>query len=94
MMLETLTRIVAAVDVPVTAGIDAPVNVSGTPGSLSVAELGGLGVARVSMGASIAEAAYAVVDRAARELLASGTYESVREALEYPVINGLMEDAE
>jgi 2-methylisocitrate lyase-like PEP mutase family enzyme len=77
-----------------TAGIDAPVNVAGTPGSLPVAELGRLGVARVSMGASIAEAAYALVDRAARELLGTGTYGSVREALEYPVINGLMKDAE
>jgi len=68
-----------------TAGIDAPVNVGGTPGSLSVAELGKLGVARVSMGSAIAEAAYALVDRAARELLATGTYESVRESFDYTV---------
>ena len=73
-----------------TAGIDAPVNVGGSPGALAVAELGKLGVARVSLGAAIAEAAYALVDRAARELLATGTYASVREGFDYPVINGLM----
>ena len=73
-----------------TAGIDAPVNVGGAPGGLPVAELGRLGVARVSMGSGIAEAAYALVDRAARELLETGTYESVRGALDYAEINGLM----
>ena len=77
-----------------TGAIGAPVNVGGAPGALSVAELGKLGVARVSMGARIAEAAYALVDRAARELLETGTYESVREAFAYPVINGLMKDGE
>ena len=77
-----------------TAGIDAPVNVGGAPGALSVAELGGLGVARVSMGSAVAQAAYALVDLAARELLEAGTYESVREAFDYPVINGLMKDGE
>ena len=77
-----------------TAGIDAPVNVGGAPGGLSVAELGRLGVARVSMGSAVAEAAYALIDRAARELLGTGTYESVRAALDYPAINGLMKDGE
>ena len=77
-----------------TAGIDAPVNVGGAPGALSVAELGKLGVARVSMGSAVAQAAYALVDLAARELLEAGTYESVREAFDYPVINGLMKDGE
>jgi 2-methylisocitrate lyase-like PEP mutase family enzyme len=71
-----------------TAGIDAPVNVGG--GGLSVAELGKLGVARVSLGSAVAEAAYALIDRAARELLATGTYESVRGALDYSVLNELM----
>ncbi|HWG26033.1 isocitrate lyase/phosphoenolpyruvate mutase family protein [Actinospica sp.] len=74
-----------------TAGIDAPVNVGGRPGGLSVAELGRLGVARVSLGAVVAEAAYALVDRAGRELLATGTYESVLGGLDYGVINGLLE---
>jgi len=73
-----------------TGAIAAPVNVGGGPGGLSVAELGKLGVARVSMGSAIPEAAYALVDRAARELLATGTYESVRKSFDYSVINGLM----
>jgi 2-methylisocitrate lyase-like PEP mutase family enzyme len=72
------------------AGVDAPVNVTGKPGGPSVAELGKLGVARISMGAGIAEAAYALVDRAARELLGAGTYEAVRETMDYAAINGLM----
>jgi 2-methylisocitrate lyase-like PEP mutase family enzyme len=72
------------------AGVDAPVNVTGKPGGPSVAELGKLGVARISMGAGIAEAAYALVDRAARELLGAGTYEAVRETMDYATINGLM----
>jgi 2-methylisocitrate lyase-like PEP mutase family enzyme len=71
-----------------TAGIDAPMNVGG--GGLSVAELGKLGVARVSLGSAVAEAAYALVDRAARELLATGTYESMTDAFAYSVLNGLM----
>jgi 2-methylisocitrate lyase-like PEP mutase family enzyme len=73
-----------------TAAIDAPVNILVGPGSPSVAELGKLGVARVSLGSAVAEAAYAVVARAARELLESGTYDSVREALEFGELNSLM----
>lgn len=73
-----------------TAGIDAPVNILAGPGAPSVPELGALGVARVSLGSAVAEAAYALVGRAARELLETGTYESVREAVEYRRMNALM----
>lgn len=55
-------------------GIDAPLNVLVGPGAPPVAELAALGVARVSAGSSVALAAYAVVRRAARELLDTGTY--------------------
>jgi 2-methylisocitrate lyase-like PEP mutase family enzyme len=72
------------------AGIDAPLNIMVGPVSPSVPELGRLGVARASLGAAVAGAAYAQVDRAARELLATGTYESVREAIDYQLINSLM----
>lgn len=76
-----------------TAAIDAPVNILVGPGSPSVAELGKLGVARASLGSAVAEeAAYAVVARAARELLESGTYDSVREALDFGELNSLMID--
>jgi 2-methylisocitrate lyase-like PEP mutase family enzyme len=73
------------------AGIDAPLNIMVGPGSPSVPELGKLGVARASLGAAVAEAAYTLVDRAARELLATGTYDSVREAIDYGHINDLMQ---
>lgn len=76
-----------------TAGIGAPVNVMASPGSLSVGELARVGVARVSLGSSVAEAAYAVVQRATKELLGSGTYESVAGGLEYGVLNGLLDSS-
>ena len=80
----------AALIAELTAGIDAPVNILAGPGTASVPELGALGVARVSLGSAVAEAAYALVERAARELLETGTYESVRDALEYRRMNALM----
>lgn len=74
------------------AGIDAPLNVLVRPGTPSVPELGGLGVARVSLGSGVAEAAYQVAVRAARELLETGTYASVRDAVEFRRMNALMRD--
>jgi 2-methylisocitrate lyase-like PEP mutase family enzyme len=72
------------------AGIDAPLNILAGPGAPSVAELGRLGVARVSLGSGVAEAAYQVAVRAARELLEAGTYETVRDAVEFRAMNALM----
>jgi 2-methylisocitrate lyase-like PEP mutase family enzyme len=73
-----------------TAGIDAPVNVLVQPDSPSVPELARLGVARVSLGSAVAEAAYGLVRRAAQELAATGTYGAVAEAMGYGEINSLM----
>ncbi|MGW4565208.1 isocitrate lyase/PEP mutase family protein, partial [Streptomyces sp. NPDC004561] len=56
------------------AGIDGPLNVMVAPGAPSVAELAALGVARISAGSGLAQAAHALVRRAARELLGAGTY--------------------
>lgn len=58
------------------SGIGAPLNiVAGLTGaSLDVAALGGLGVARISVGGSLARAALAYVDRAAREMAEQGTF--------------------
>ena len=81
----------AATIAELTSGIGAPVNVMAGPGSLSVAELSRVGVARVSLGSSVAQAAYALVHRATKELLASGTYESVAAGLEYGELNGLLD---
>ncbi|MDR6988643.1 2-methylisocitrate lyase-like PEP mutase family enzyme [Paenarthrobacter nitroguajacolicus] len=73
-----------------TAGMSVPVNVMVGSGSLSVAGLGRLGVARVSLGSSIAQAAYAVVKRATEELNSVGTYSTVADALDYGTVNDLL----
>ena len=51
-----------------------PVNAMVVAGGPSVAELSAAGVRRISMGPAIAQAAYTTAQRAARELLTSGTY--------------------
>lgn len=71
-------------------GIEAPLNVLVGPGAPPVAELAALGVARVSAGSSIAAAAYAVVRRAARELLDTGTYDAQTGGLGYGELNSLL----
>lgn len=55
------------------AAVKAPVNVLALPGVPSVPELARLGVRRVSVGGSLAWAAYGALRDAARELLESGT---------------------
>ncbi|MER7925365.1 isocitrate lyase/phosphoenolpyruvate mutase family protein [Streptomyces sp. NPDC096057] len=72
-------------------GIDAPLNVLVGPGAPPVAELAALGVARVSAGSGVALAAYAVVRRAARELLDTGTYGAQAGGLGYGELNSLLE---
>jgi 2-methylisocitrate lyase-like PEP mutase family enzyme len=71
-------------------GVDGPLNVMAGPGAPPVAELAALGVARVSVGSGIAQAAHALVRRAARELLGAGTYESLAGGLEYSELNALL----
>ncbi|WP_371643625.1 isocitrate lyase/PEP mutase family protein [Streptomyces mirabilis] len=72
------------------AGVEGPLNVLAGPGAPSVAELAALGVARISTGSSIAQAAHAVVRRAARELLSAGTYDSLTGGLDYIELNTLL----
>ncbi|MEU9407943.1 isocitrate lyase/phosphoenolpyruvate mutase family protein [Streptomyces sp. NPDC048281] len=72
------------------AGIDGPLNVMAGPGAPPVADLAALGVARVSTGSAIAQAAHAAVRRAARELLETGTYESLTGGLDYGDLNDLL----
>ncbi|MER5511996.1 isocitrate lyase/phosphoenolpyruvate mutase family protein [Streptomyces sp. NPDC002766] len=71
------------------AGIDAPLNVLAGPGAMSVTELASLGVARVSVGSELAQAAYAVAQGAARELLEKGTYDCLAGGLDYTALNDL-----
>lgn len=70
--------------------IPAPLNVLLGPGSPAIAELAKAGVARVSLGSSVASAAYAVVQRAAAEALGAGTYESLSDGTSYGNLNALM----
>jgi 2-methylisocitrate lyase-like PEP mutase family enzyme len=79
---DTIRQLVSA--------IPAPLNILVGPGGPTVSKLEELGVRRVSLGSSVAAAAYAVADRAARELAGSGTYESVRSELPYPTLNELV----
>ncbi|MEU0006898.1 isocitrate lyase/phosphoenolpyruvate mutase family protein [Streptomyces sp. NPDC006314] len=71
------------------AGIDGPVNVMVFPGAPSVAELAALGVARISAGAGLAQAAHARVRHAARELLEAGTYGALAGGYDYGELNAL-----
>ncbi|WP_433833277.1 isocitrate lyase/PEP mutase family protein [Actinoplanes sp. CA-015351] len=72
-----------------TAASPLPVNAMAGPGSPSVAELAGAGVRRVSLGSSIAQAAYGLVERAAQEALTKGTFDALDGAASYPDLNAL-----
>lgn len=69
--------------------IDGPVNVMAGPGSPTVAELARLGVARISLGSAVAQAAYAVVRQATAELRTTGTYDSLAGGVDYADLNAL-----
>lgn len=71
-------------------GIDAPLGVLAGPGAPPVSVLASAGAARVSLGSAVAEAAYALVDRAARELLATGTYTAVEGGIPWGELNALL----
>ncbi|MFE9811642.1 isocitrate lyase/phosphoenolpyruvate mutase family protein [Streptomyces sp. NPDC005227] len=71
-------------------GIDGPLNIMVGPGAPPVAELAALGVARVSAGSGIAQAAHALVRRAARELLDTGTYGAMAGGFDYGELNSLL----
>jgi 2-methylisocitrate lyase-like PEP mutase family enzyme len=74
-------------------GVDGPLNVMAGPGAPTVAELAALGVARVSVGSGVAQAAHALVRRAARELLDTGTYRSLADGIDYGEVDALLERA-
>lgn len=73
--------------------IRVPLNVMVGAGAPSVAELGRLGAARVSLGSGVAQAAYAVVQRAAAELHTHGTYRATSDALDFGELNALLAGA-
>ncbi|MDQ1034929.1 2-methylisocitrate lyase-like PEP mutase family enzyme [Streptomyces sp. V3I8] len=71
-------------------GVDGPLNVMAGPGAPSVTELSSLGVARISVGSGIAQAAHALVRRATRELLDTGTYGALADGLDHGELNALL----
>ncbi|KUL40723.1 isocitrate lyase/PEP mutase family protein [Actinoplanes awajinensis] len=78
-----------AVITELVAAIPGPLNVMTGPGAPSIGELAKLGVARISLGSSVAQAAYGLVDRAAREIFGAGTYQELAGAAEYGRMNTL-----
>lgn len=66
-----------------------PINIMAMPGAPSVAELGALGVARVSVGPLITQAAFASIRRATRELLEQGTYGRPEDLLPFSDLGAL-----
>lgn len=80
--LEELARLATA--------IDGPLNAMAGPGAPSVAELAETGVARVSLGAAIAMAAYAAAHRAATELHVHGTYDALNDQVDFADLQALM----
>lgn len=61
--------------------VDAPVNVAARPGMPDVAELGRLGVARVSTATRFATLALSAVEGAAKKLFASGRFDTLASTL-------------
>ncbi|MEU3552777.1 isocitrate lyase/PEP mutase family protein [Streptomyces fragilis] len=82
-----------AVIAELAAGLTVPLNVMAGPGAPPVAELGALGVARVSLGPGVALAAYAAARRAALDLHGTGGYDSLDGALAYPELDALFSAA-
>ena len=66
-----------------------PVNTMAGPGTPSVAQLAEVGVRRISVGTAIAQAAFSIAARTARELLTHGTYASLDAELSYAALNAL-----
>jgi len=66
-----------------------PVNVMAGPGAPVVAELAAAGVRRVSIGTAIAQEAYTLTKRAAAELLTTGSYTQLEQALDFSTVNNM-----
>nr|BFD86800.1 isocitrate lyase/phosphoenolpyruvate mutase family protein [Streptomyces sp. Xyl84] len=71
------------------AGISVPLNIMAGPGAPGVAELGRLGVARVSLGSGVAQAAYAAARLTAQQLYGTGDYHSLTDTIPFSELNGL-----
>jgi 2-methylisocitrate lyase-like PEP mutase family enzyme len=69
--------------------IDGPVNIMAMHGAPGAQQLGELGVARVSVGPAIAQAALGATRRAALELLERGTYGAPEDSVSFSEANGM-----
>jgi 2-methylisocitrate lyase-like PEP mutase family enzyme len=69
------------------AGSALPINVMAGPGAPSVGELTAMGVRRISLGTALAEAAYLLTERAATEILTSGTYTALEPGGTFSTVN-------
>lgn len=78
--LDTLTTL--------SGKITLPINVMVGPGAPGLEALRDAGVRRVSLGQTIAQAAYSLARRAAVEALTAGTYDSIADADSFGDING------
>lgn len=70
--------------------LGAPLNILAGPGSPSIPELERLGVARISLGSSIARASLTLARNVARELSQSGTYSLLEDAIPHAQVNRLL----
>lgn len=71
-------------------GIDGPLNVLGGPGAPSIAELGALGVARVSVGSGPMRATLGCLREVTDELSEEGTYGRMANAIPYEDVNEML----
>jgi 2-methylisocitrate lyase-like PEP mutase family enzyme len=69
--------------------IEGPLNIMAMPGEPSAKQLGEIGVARVSVGPWIAQAALTAAQRAACELVEQGTYTSLEASLPFAELNAM-----
>ena len=72
--------------------IDGPLNVlaGGSPAQPNVAELEALGVRRISIGSSLANATFALMHAAASEMRGTGTFSFAADAVPHAEMNALM----
>jgi 2-methylisocitrate lyase-like PEP mutase family enzyme len=73
--------------------IDAPVNVAARPGLPDVAELGRIGVARVSTATRFATVALSAVQAAARDVLDNGRFDALMSTLSHGDVQRMFDDA-
>lgn len=78
----------------VTSSVDLPVNVVvGLPGTqFTVAELGTLGVRRISVGSALFRKAFGTAVAAAREMASAGTFAFASDAMAFADINAMFAD--